>query len=105
MRKSVMLCAALFLVSATAMTVFAFDGWVPFQPFRTESPPEVAILSSTPAELTLQISFPGMNAREVVRPDGRVYQALSVLGGGRTYNVGWAELPSWERGIWKKTSP
>jgi hypothetical protein len=96
MKKGEMFCLVSLFILFAAINSLAADDWISFQSGSGESYPEVTILSSTAQELILQISFPGMNAGEITR-QGVVYQALSIPGGGRTYNIGWAELPTWSR--------
>lgn len=91
-----MFCLVLLFILSTTIDSLAADDWISFQPGTKESYPEVTILSSTASELTFQINFPGMKAGEITN-QGIVYQALSIPGGGRTYNIGWAELPTWSR--------
>ncbi len=98
MRKGGLVCFVFLFGLLTSITSLADNDWISFQPGSDESYPEVTILSSTADELTLQINFPGMNAREITK-EGDIYQALSIPGGGRTYNIGWAELPTWSRFI------
>jgi len=75
----------------------ADDRWIPFHPESAEGEyPEVTILSSTARELVLHLRFPGMNRKDITK-EGVLYQTLSIPGGGRTYNLGWAELPTWSR--------
>ncbi|MGB2979863.1 MAG: C25 family cysteine peptidase [Candidatus Zixiibacteriota bacterium] len=96
MKKCAMLCVALFFILPAAGGSHAADDWISFRPGSVESYPAVTVLSSTADELILQISFPGMKAMEITRV-GDSYQALSLPGGGRTHNLGWAELPTWSR--------
>lgn len=96
MRKCGILYFVFLFISLTAVSSFAAEDWVPFRSGNTESYPEATVLSSTPNELILQISFPGMNTKEVTEK-GIAYRALFIPGGGRTYNIGWAELPTWSR--------
>ena len=96
MLKVRMNCLFLFLACLVATSVPAAEEWVSFQPTGTEGYPEVIVLSSTADEFVFQIKFPGMKTAELAR-SGEFYQALSIPGGGRTHNLGWAELPTWSR--------
>ena len=96
MKKCAMFPVALLFVLSIAGGSYAADDWISFQPGSVESYPAVTVLSSTADELILRISFSGMKAMEITRV-GDSYQALSLPGGGRTHNLGWAELPTWSR--------
>lgn len=96
MKKSLTLCMGLICIMLTSVNSSVAQEWIPFQPRTGESYPEVTVLASNAGELTFLISFPGMNSAALSR-QGKVYQALSIPGTGRTYNVGWAELPVWSR--------
>jgi len=96
MRQAIMFCFIFLFVLLTSSTPLASNDWISFQPGSGEGYPQVTILLSTAEELTFQISFPGMKTREITK-QGNVYQILSIPGGGRTYNIGWAELPTWSR--------
>jgi hypothetical protein len=98
MRKCVMFGAVVFLTLFTATNSPSAHDWISFQPAGVEDYAQVNILSSTAYELTFHISFPGLKVGEITR-EGEVYQTLSIPGGGRTHNVGWAELPTWSRFI------
>lgn len=96
MRFILTLSVLVFLFTATS--VFAFTGWFPFEVGKTQSPPEVSILSSNSDELILEVSFPGMNISQM-EEKGITYQALNIPGSGKTYNIGWPELPTFSRFI------
>jgi hypothetical protein len=80
---------------------FGASGWVSFssgtfsatQPEGTSGYPGVNLVTSNANELILEVNFPGMVTEDVVK-DGIIYQALLVPGGGKTYNLGWPELPT-----------
>jgi hypothetical protein len=96
MKKCTVFCVIVILTLSVVINSFAAQNWVSFRPGSAEGYPEVSILSSNASELTLHISFPGMNVAEVTK-QGHSYQALSIPGGGQTYKLGWAELPTWSR--------
>jgi hypothetical protein len=83
---------------------FAASGWISFssgtftavQPEGVSAYPEVSLLTSNANELVLEVNFPGMATEDVVQ-DGITYQALFMPGGGKTYNLGWSELPTFGR--------
>jgi hypothetical protein len=98
MKKCATFSVALFSFLLMVGGSHAADNWISFRPGSVEGYPEVSVVSSRADELVLQISFPGMRAVGVSR-EGNTYQALSLPGGGRTHNTGWAELPVWSRFI------
>lgn len=96
MRKGVTFSSLLLTMWLTTIVSSAAQNWVSFSAASSEGYPDVVVLSATPNEFTFQITFPGMRVGEV-RKEGEAYQALSIPGGGRTHNLGWAEMPSWSR--------
>ncbi len=96
MKNFCMFCFVFLFIWSTTVSLPAADDWISFQPGSSESYPKVTILSSNAEELVLRISFPGMKVRDITK-QGDLYKALSLPGGGRTHNVGWAELPVWSR--------
>lgn len=96
MRKTdIFLFTPLFVLLVGANSLAA-EGWISFQQSSAPSYPHVQTLSSNGNELILQISFPGADVREVAK-EGVAYQAVSIPGGGRTYDIGRPELPTWSR--------
>jgi hypothetical protein len=85
---------------------FAANGWIPFsasqittgQPGDAFGYPEVSLLTSNANEVIFEVNFPGMVAKNVVK-EGMTYQTLFMPGGGKTHNLGWAELPTFGRFI------
>ncbi len=98
---------AIFIFILFAVPVcFAANGWVDFAsgsfdpnlPENTYSNAAVNILSLGTNEIILEVSFPGMVSAEI-NQEGITYQRLQIPNGGRTYNIGWAELPTLGRFI------
>jgi hypothetical protein len=106
MGRKISLFTLLALVLFTVPEGFSATGWIDFatggfDPIRTEaesSSPGINILSSNFNEMILEVNFPGMNSADVSK-EGTTYQSLSIPNGGKTYNIGWAELPTLGRFI------
>ncbi len=96
MRKSITFWSCLLLVLLVGDGSWASEEWISFHSGSVEAYPEVNLMLSTADELIFQIRFPGMTVAQVER-QGETYRALRIPGGGRTYNVGWPELPTWSR--------
>ncbi len=98
---------AIFLFILFAVPAgFAATGWVDFAsgsfdpnlPENSNSSAGINILSSSSNEIILEVSFPGMASAEISK-EGVTYQRLNIPNSGRTYNIGWAELPTLGRFI------
>jgi hypothetical protein len=106
MGKRISLFAIFLIVLLAVPDGFAATGWVDFvtgqfrpnQPDISGSSPVVNVITTSFSEMILEVNFPGMNSADVDK-EGRIYQSLSVPDGGRTYNIGWAELPTLGRFI------
>ncbi len=85
-----------FVVMCTAASVFAGTNWIGFEAGKGEAAPQMNILSSSPDELILEVGFPGMSVSDVEK-ENTPYQVLSVIGGGKTANVGLPEMPTFSR--------
>ncbi len=85
-------------LATTGWVDFASGGFDPNQPENLDSYPGINILSSSLNEIVLEVNFPGM-ASEDISKEGAAYQILSIPNGGKTYNIGWAELPTLGRFI------
>jgi len=85
---------------------FAANGWISFssdqlttnQQGRIMGYPEVSLLTSNADEVVLEINFPRMAVKDIVK-EGITYQTLFIPGGGRTNNLGLPELPTFGRFI------
>ena len=106
MGKRISLFAIFLFVLFAVPDCFSANGWIDFatggfdpnQPEALDSSPGINILTSNFSEIILEVNFPGMSSAEVSK-EGMTYQSLSIPSGGKTYNVGWAELPTLGRFI------
>jgi len=106
MKNSSVFCAIFIFVLLGVSASFAASGWVPFSsglPATSQSGDvagyaEVNLLTSNASEVILEVNVPGMAVNDVVN-EGITYQTLLIPGGGRTYNLGWPELPTFGRFI------
>ncbi|MCK4385295.1 MAG: hypothetical protein KAW52_03440 [candidate division Zixibacteria bacterium] len=106
MKKSGLFFPVFFFILLGGSGSFAANGWIPFGPSQitTGQPgdafgyPEVSLLTSNGNEVIFEVNFPGMTIEDVVK-EGKTYQTLFMPGGGRTYNLGWPELPTFGRFI------
>jgi hypothetical protein len=103
-------CSPIFAVFISILFVvpvcFATSGWIDFASGKFTTPqaggvyayPEVNLLAANAQEVILEVSLPGMATDDMIK-NGTTYQRLSIPGGGKTYNLGWAELPQLGRFI------
>jgi hypothetical protein len=106
MKKSGIFFAVFISILLGVSGSFAASGWISFdsgkltssQPKDVSGLPEISLLTSNINELILEVSFSGMAVNDLEK-EGMVYQALSIPGGGKTYNIGWPELPTLGRFI------
>jgi hypothetical protein len=99
-KRDLFFCVFFFLVLSGSVS-FAATGWISFapgQPGDVSAYPKVNLLASNANEVILEVDFPGMAISDLIK-EGITYQALSLPGGGRTSNLGWAELPTFGRFI------
>jgi hypothetical protein len=98
-------CVFFFFVFSGSVA-FAAGGWISFssgqlavgQPGDVSAYPDIDLLTSNANEVILEVNFPGMVINDVVK-EATTYQSLFIPGGGRTSNLGWAELPTFGRFI------
>jgi hypothetical protein len=106
MKKRGLFFSVFFFILLGGSSSFAASGWISFsssqittsQPKDAFGYPEVDLLTSNASEVILEVNFPGMETKDVVK-EGITYQTLFMPGGGRTSNLGWAELPTFGRFI------
>jgi len=106
MKKSGLFFTLFFFILLGGSGSFAASGWIPFgssqitasQPGGAFGYPEVSLLTSNANEVLLEVNFSGMTVEDIVE-EGITYQTLFIPGGGRTYNLGWPELPTFGRFI------
>jgi hypothetical protein len=104
-KRGLFSCVFFFLLLSGSIS-FAASGWISFsssqltagRPGDAFAYPEVDLLTSNANEVILEVNFPGMVAKDVVK-EGMTYQTLFMPGGGKTHNLGWAELPTFGRFI------
>jgi hypothetical protein len=106
MKKSGPFFIVFFFILLSGSGSSAASGWIPFsssqittsQPGGAFGYPEVSLLTSNTNEVSLEVNFSGMTVEDIVK-EGITYQTLFIPGGGRTYNLGWPELPTFGRFI------
>jgi len=104
MKKSGLFFAIFISILFGVSASFGASGWVPFSSSQLAAIqtgggfdyPGVSLLTSNSNELILEVNFPGMVTEDIVK-NGITYQTLFIPGGGRTYNLGWPELPTFGR--------
>lgn len=106
MRKKTLVFSVFFFILLGGSVCFAANGWISFssdqlttnQQGRVMGYPGVSLLTSNTGEVVLEVNFPGMALKDIVK-EGTTYQTLFIPGGGRTYNLGLPELPTFGRFI------
>ncbi len=101
MKKRDLFLSVFFFVLLSGSVSLAASGWIAFgsgQSGDVSAYPEANLLASDANEVILDVNFPGMVINEIVK-EGMTYQSLLISGGGRTSNLGWAEVPTFGRFI------
>ncbi len=106
MKQRGLFFSVFFFILLCGSSSFAASGWISFDSgqFTTDGPegslsyPEVSLLASDVNVVIFEVNFPGMAIKDIMK-EGITYQALFIPGGGRTYNLGWPELPTFGRFI------
>jgi hypothetical protein len=104
-KRGLFSCVFFFLVFSGSVA-FAASGWISFssgqltanQPADASAYPQVDLVAYNANEVILEVNFPGMVINDIVK-HGMTYQSLLIPGGGRTSNLGWAEVPTFGRFI------